>query len=101
MAFSDLLAAADRAALTHLGGVDVVYQPNVGDPVTVDGIFDELVLDPATGQLGPAVFLRVGDLPGELDGDDPTLTIAGNSYTVRGRILDSQGGVHVSLVKVT
>lgn len=99
MAFSDLVAAADRAALVHLGGTEVTYQPSVGAPVTVDGLFDEnYTLFTNEGEIrGPAVFLRLEDLPVHPDDDDPVLTIGGTEYRVRGRQLDGLGGIHLVL----
>lgn len=100
MAFRDLVARADRAAVDHLGGDAVVYRPAIGngDPVTVTGMFDAnylLVERDETGveQRGPAVFLRLEDLPTHPDEDDPTLTILGADYDVRERRPDGLGGI--------
>lgn len=98
MAFADLVEASDRLTHEHLGGVDVVYQPGSGDPVTVRGIFDaNFVLveggEAGVEQITPAVFLRLEDLPSDPSADDPTIAIAGRSYSVRHRQVDgSQGG---------
>lgn len=97
MAFADLIALADRAAQDHLGGVSVVYAPEVGAPVTVVGIFDENYFYADPGQAGvetitPAVFLRLEDLPTDPGEDNPTITIAGQDYTVRQRPTDGIGG---------
>jgi hypothetical protein len=103
MAFADLVLGIDRAALAHLGGGDVVYQPAVGAPVTVKGIFSESLFDEAafwSGQApeqAPFVFLRIADLPVNPDEDDPTLTIAGREFCVRGRIADGLGGIRLFL----
>lgn len=103
MAFADLVTAADRAAIERLGGVEVLYQPDVGDPVSIEGIFDSnsvLVDQDETGTeiRGPAVFLRLEDLPADPDEDDPTLTIEGKDYGVRGRERDGLGGIRLFLV---
>lgn len=104
MAFSDLVEGIDRAAQTLLGGVPVIYQPEVGGPVTVQGIFDEryTLVQPGNAgveQLGPAVFLRLEDLPVHPDDDEPRLTIGGKVYTVRERQPDGpQGGGIVLLL---
>lgn len=105
MAYADLVAAADRAAQTNLGGVSVTYAPAVGAPVVVQGLFDErFVVVPADANLGveqiaPAVFLRVSDLPADPDVDDPTLTIAGRTYSVRERQRDGMGGIRLLLLR--
>lgn len=99
MAFSDLLAAADRIVLSHLGGT-VRYQPQVGVAVDVTGIFDQAyqLATPGSGGPGvessrPAVFLLLSDLPTDPDQDEPTITVDGVSYTVRERQKDGRGGV--------
>lgn len=99
MAFSDLVAAADRAAQKHLGGVAVSYHPEGGPPADVVGIFDEayqlLKADAEAGveSSGPAVFLRLADLPVDPEDDEPTLVIAGASYRVVERRPDGLGGI--------
>jgi hypothetical protein len=103
MSFADLVAAADRAAQAHLGGIDVVYQPAAGDPVTVKGIFDDAYVltdhgETGTELLGPAVFLRLEDLPIHPEQDDPILTIEGRDYRVRARQDDGLGGIRLLLV---
>lgn len=99
MAFPDLLAAADRAALQHLGG-PVRYTPSPinGDAVDVTGIFDAAAVHQDVGQAGlvsqgPQVFLRLADLPVDPEDDDPTVVVAGNEYRVREVQKDGQGGV--------
>jgi hypothetical protein len=103
MAFSDLVAKIDRAVQGHLGGVDVVYAPAVGDAVTVTGMFDAAYVLLDQGQSGveqivPAVWLRLEDLPVHPDEDEPALTIAGNTYRVRERHVDSVDGGTVRLL---
>lgn len=104
MAFDELIAAADRAVLGHLGGVSVIYAPEVyspggGAPVTVQGLFDaNFTLFTNEGEIrGPAVFLRLEDLPTNPDEDNPVLTIGDKCYRVRARQLDGLGGVHLVL----
>ena len=80
MGWPALLAAADRAALQHLGGA-VRYAPTAGAPVDVEGIFDATFVRADAGQAGvvtsgPAVFLRLADLPSDPETDDPAITIA-------------------------
>lgn len=110
MGFADLIAFTDRAAQTHLGGVAVTYAPSVGDPVTTNvdgdpllGIFDERykVADPGGAGVElvtPAVSLRLEDLPIDPAEDDPTLTILGVDYTVRGRETDGTIGGSIRLL---
>lgn len=103
MSYSDLVARADDLARDHLGGVSVTYAPVVGDSVVVAGIFDAnyVLIDP-DGELrvemvGPAVFLRMNEIPTDPDLDDPTITVAGNTYSVRARRKDSLGGIVLML----
>jgi hypothetical protein len=105
MAFADLVEQMDRAAQDKLGGVPVIYQPAAGAAVTISGIFDALfVLAKGSAQagveaLGPAVFLRLGDLPVNPDTDTPTLTIGGVDYRVTERKRDDMGGILLELRK--
>ena|SRR6185503_1017921 len=111
MAFSDLVAAADRVAMADLGGESVTYTPTVGSPppaaVPVTGIFDSKYVlaegDAHAGveALGPAVFFRLSDLPTDPEVDDPTLTIRGNVYRVVERRPDDMGGIVLALRLVT
>ncbi len=108
MAFSDLLAVADRACLTHLGRT-VRYEPNIGVAVDVTGVFDAEYVRVDAGQAGlessgPAVFLRLEDLKDangvplpDPDDDEPTITVAGVAYRVRERQKDGQGGIRLLL----
>ena len=101
--FADLVAAADRAAQAALGGETVTYAPEVGDPVDVTGIFDELYVlakgsaEAGVETLGPAVFLRLEDLPTDPDDDEPTLTIRSVDYRVTERRPDGMGGIVLAL----
>lgn len=106
-AWDTLLAAADRAAVQHLGG-PVRYTPASGPPVDVTGIFDAAYVTAAAGgqvgvgSSGPAVFLVLADLPTDPEDDDPTITVAGKSYRVKGAPeKDGTGGVVLRLRKVT
>lgn len=103
MAFADLIERIDRAVLSHLGSVTVTYAPEVGDAVDVSGIFDAnyRLSDEANAgveQVMPAVWLRLEDLPVNPDDDEPTLTIAGNTYRVRERRTDGTDGGSVHLL---
>lgn len=97
MGFDALLASTDRAAMDHLGGV-VGYTPGRGLSVSVQGIFDSAYVDVNLGQAGvsstgPAVFLRLADLPSDPSDDDPRITISGVEYEVREAKPDGIGGV--------
>lgn len=103
MDFADLVEKANRAAQSHLGGEVVVYQPEVGDAVTVQGIFDEnfVLLDPGESmveQRGPAIWLLLEDLPIHPDEDEPTLTVRGQVYRVRERRPDGSAGGGIRLL---
>lgn len=99
MDFAELVGAVDRAALAHLGSVPVVYRPEFGEPVEVDGIFDAQFVLVDAGEAGvesrvPAVFLRLEDLPTDPTLDrEPTITVGGVGYQVIGRRPDGAGGV--------
>lgn len=103
MGFVELVAAMDRAAMGHLGAVDVVYQSINGQSPTVKGIFDAQYIlakgDAESGveSRGPAVFLRLADLPIPPGSDAPILTIGGTNYRVTERAPDGLGGVLLHL----
>lgn len=102
MSFSDLIASTDRAVHSHLGGVLVTYTPKVGFAVTVMGMFDANFLLVDRGNTGveqvvPSVSLRLEDLPTHPDADDPTITVDGISYSVKGRETDGEPGGSVRL----
>lgn len=106
--FDELVRAADRAAQAALGGVSVTYAPEVGSPVEVTGIFDaQYVLakgglaEAGVETLGPAVFLRLEDLPVDPEDDEPTLTIGGVDYRVTERRPDGMGGIVLALRRLT
>lgn len=107
MAFSDLIDDVDRAVLTHVGGVDVIYTTEAGAPTTVQGIFDEnyILSDPGHAgveQLTPMVWLQLEDLPTDPRLENPTVTINSNVYTVRDRPTDGVGGsIRLSLRRVS
>lgn len=102
MTFADQIELADRAVLATLGGVEVSYQPLVGDPVNVQGLFDDRFVlverdNDGVESVGPAVFLRLDDLPTNPDDDDPLLTIGSVVYKVRERLVDGLGGIRLLL----
>lgn len=104
MAFADLVAVADRVALQHLGET-VRYAPRVGEPADVRGVFSNAhVRAEAEGQAvtssGPAVFVRLEDLPADPGQDDPVITRSGVAYRVREAQKDGEGGVLLLLVEV-
>jgi hypothetical protein len=97
MDFAAHLSAADRATVGILGG-PVLYSAAGGVAVEVRGIFDAAYVKTDAGQAGvggsgPAVFLRLADLPGDPEDDDPTVTVDGKAYRVREVQRDGLGGV--------
>lgn len=106
MGFDALLAVADRAALTHLGG-PVTYTPGAGPAVEVAGIFDAAYQlaeagQPGVSSSGPAVFLRLADLPTNPVTDTAaTVTVAGQLYTQAEAKPDGKGGVLLRLFEGT
>lgn len=108
MSFAALLEFVDRAAIAALGDSEAVtYTPEVGAAVQLTGIFDaNYVLAKGTAEagvetLGPAVFLRLEDLPGDPEDDEPTLTIKGVDYRVIERRPDGIGGIVLALRRLT
>lgn len=104
MAWPSLLAVADRAVLTHLGDA-VRYAPSAGAPVDVRGVFSAAYIrseveGAAVVSSGPAVFLRLEDLPTDPELDTPTITVNGKSYTVLEPKKDGEGGVLLMLNEV-
>lgn len=105
MSFLELVAAADQAVRDHLGGVVVIYTSLVAT-VEVVGMFEEqyVLVDSGNGDvenLGPAVWLRLADLPLHPDDDEPVLTILGKSYRVRERKPDGVGSIRLLLHRTT
>jgi len=107
LAFSDRVEEMDRSVLELLGGVTVRFQVPESPPYEVTGIFDEQFMlakggAPASVEaLGPAVFVRLADLPDDPEDVEPTLTIGDVDYSVTGRIPDGMGGVVLVLRRVT
>lgn len=106
--FDELVASTDRVALSVFGeDTPIVYEPLGGPPVQVDGIFDRAFVlakgDAEAGveSVGPAVFLRLEELPADPEEDDPTLTIRGVDYRVIERMPDGAGGIVLALRKRT
>lgn len=108
MAFSDLVAAADDAVLDHLSDGTIVYTPEIGDPVTIRGIYDEAFITqdinggPGVETIRPAVFVRLADLPAgvDLDQDNPTIEAKGRKFEVRKRERDGVGNVVLVLREI-
>lgn len=80
-----------------LGG-DITYTPGAGSAVSVRGIFDAAYVRVDIGQAGvssagPAVFLRVEDLPTDPETDSATVTVGAVEYEIRECQKDGQGGV--------
>lgn len=106
MSFVDLLQTADVAVRGHLGGT-VTYTPSVGAPVDVAGVFDAAHVEVDPGQIsmassvGPAVFVRLADLPSDVDSDTGArITNAGVAYTIHTVKPDGLGGAHLLLHRI-
>lgn len=106
MAFSDLVAAADRAVQANLGGVAVTWQSDVWGDVIVTGMFDEAyeLADPSGAgveSLGPTFFVRASDLPAHVDDDlDARLIVGEKPYRIIERQPDGMGGVRLLLHRI-
>jgi hypothetical protein len=105
MSFLDHLAAADKQVVRSLTGGPVTYTPGVGGPVVVNGIFDAIYNKVEVGiagvsSCGPAVFLRLVDLPTNPADDLAALvTVDGTDYTIHESLLDGMGTVICRLHK--
>lgn len=102
MSFRDEMERTDLGVRGVLGD-PVLYAPSVGSPVTVEGIFDSVYVrvdlgQPGISSSGPAVFLRLEDLPSNPK-DDPAavLTIYGVTYVAHEVLPDGIGGVRLLL----
>lgn len=103
MDFTALLAQADKAVTERLGG-PVRYTSSGFSAVDIPGVFDAAYVLVDAGQAGvsssgPAVFLRLADLPSDPSDDEPTIEFAGVEYSVREARPDGQGGVVLLLHK--
>lgn len=102
MDFLAHLAKADRAVQGVLGGA-VTYTPGTGAAVEVRGVFDAAYVrvdagQPGVSSCGPAVFLRLADLPSDPRTDeDATVTAEGVVYCAREVQPDGLGGVILHL----
>jgi len=104
VSFFTLLERCDASVQTILGE-DVTYAPSVGEVVTVGGVFDAAYVRVDAGEAGvsssgPAVFLRLSELPSDPMTDTPVLTIRGVEYELREVEPDGMGGVLLLLHKV-
>lgn len=106
-AFAALIENVDRDAQRLLGGEPVIYQPKGGTAVLITGIFDSVFVlaegnaHAGVESRGPAVFLRLDDIPSDPELDDPTLTIRGLNYRVVERMPDDVGGIVLVLRLIT
>jgi hypothetical protein len=101
MGFTDVVGEM-RAALNDTFGVETLYAPLVGAPITVTGVFKNDYLRADAGEAGaqtttPIVDYRLDDLPIDPDDDDPRITIAGIVYRVIEVQKDSRRGVRLLL----
>jgi hypothetical protein len=97
MTFRALLARADSIAKEHLGE-PLQYEAASGLTVVVRGVFDAAYVRVDAGlagvsTCGPAVFLRLEELPADPEIDEPKLTINAAEYRVREVQKDGLGGV--------
>jgi hypothetical protein len=106
LAFTDLLEHADVSVRGLLGGT-VTYSPSVGAPVTVSAVFDAAHVRVDLGQIsaassvGPAVFVRLSDLPSDPETDTGArVTNAGVVYTIHEVKPDGLGGAHLLLHRI-
>jgi hypothetical protein len=106
MAFSDLVAAADRAVQGILGGVTVTWQSDEWGDALVPGMFDEAFVLSDAGEagvesVGPVFFARVSDLPADPRRDeDARLIIGEKRYRIHRREADGMGGVRLLLHRI-
>lgn len=98
--FDELVAAADRVVQRELGSATFTYKTAEGATFPdLVGMFDEqYVLAKGSAEagvetLGPAIFVRLEDLPEVPEDDEPTLTIGGVDYRVIERRPDGIGGI--------
>lgn len=106
MSFPSLLAAADRAALAHLGSA-IRYVSATGSVSDVVGVFDNadanaVVQGQEVISSGPRVFLRLEDLPTDPGAEPkgyPQVVIRDVTYAAREVTKDGQGGVLLELVE--
>lgn len=96
MGFSDLADRALQKVCTMLGD-EVTYNPSVGSPVTINGVFNRqfVEIDPNTGQAiatnQPNLLVRLADLSSAPTLAD-TVTVNGVSYKVIDSQEDGEGG---------
>lgn len=102
----DFTAHIQRVNATVIGGPTggpVTYTPGVGATVNVRGVFDALYVKVDAGNAGvsssgPAVFLRLSDLPSDPSDDlSARVTVGVTEYKVREAQPDGMGGVHLLL----
>jgi hypothetical protein len=106
MGFASLLSQADALTLKVLGEGDIVYTAGGGASATVAGVFDALhvLVDAGEASIissGPAVFLRLADLPSDPETDlGARVTRAGTVYAFKDVRKDGTGGVLLVLRRV-
>lgn len=102
MDFDALVTLMDVPVRSTLGG-DVLYTPGTGTAVTVRGIFDAAyqlveVGTPGVSSVGPAVFLKLADLPTDPEEDrEARITVASVEYLVHTSKPDGLGGTYLLL----
>jgi len=102
MSWAANLALVDDAVRATLGPADLTYTPEGGSATALVGMFDanhELVLD-GIESVGPVLFLdaeNVAVAGVDVLKDKPAIVIGADSYTVRQRQTDGQGGARLLL----
>ena len=105
-AFADAVQSIDAAVREHLDGVSVLYAPSSGAPVTVSGMFDANYTsvdpqEPGVSTVGPALFLRLNELPNDPGGDEELrVTVNAKQYRAHTVKPDTMGGVVLLLNRV-
>lgn len=105
--FAAAVMEIDKRTRDRLGGIAIIYRPAASEEFPVVGIFDENYIlvtgDPPAGveTIGPAIFLRLDELPVDPENDEPILVIGGAEYDVIECKPDGIGGIVLRLRKVT
>lgn len=99
MAFDAQLGALDDAVLGHLAGSETIaYRPGSGFQVELRAIFEEAFQILAADDLrvmssGPAVFVRLEDLPSDPETDrEARVLVNGTVHRIARVQADGQGG---------
>jgi len=103
MDFAAHIQRVDAVVMGGPTGGPVIYTPGMGAAVNVRGVFDAIYVKVDAGNTGvsgsgPAVFLRLSDLPSDPSDDvSARVTVAAVEYKVREAEPDGMGGVRLLL----